>query len=380
MSRRFVGLAVVLLALAGCASPGSHQAGPSVRPTDRPTDSGRPSPSAPASATTGGPKVLGTIARDLAVPWGIAFLPDGSALVTERDTGRVLHLTGSGTRWRAEQVGSVAEDSIAGGEGGLLGVAVSPSYDTDHRVFFYASTADDNRIVRATYDEGRLSATTPVLTGIPRGVIHDGGRLAFGPGGYLYASTGETGTGHLAQDRTSLAGKILRMTPAGRPAPGNPEVDGHPSLVWSYGHRNVQGLVFDAAGRLWASEFGDREYDELNLIRKGHDYGWPYVQGRSSNPRFTDPEVEWPTESASPSGLALADGSFWLGALRGERLWRVPVHGTKVGTPQAYFIGRYGRMRTVVRAPDGNLWVTTSNRDGRGDPATHDDRILLVRP
>ena len=320
--------------------------------------------------------MLGTVARGLAVPWGVAFLPDGSALVTERDTGRVLHLTGSGTHWTVRRVGTVAEHSVAGGESGLLGIAVSPSYARNHRVFLYVSTASDNRVVRATLADGRLGTPRPILTGIPLGVHHDGGRLAFGPDGDLYVSTGESGVADLAQDRSSLGGKILRITEDGAPAPGNPW--GTP--VWSYGHRNIQGLVVDAAGRLWASEFGDREYDELNLIRKGRNYGWPDVQGRSDDGRFQDPAVQWPTEEASPSGLALAGGSFWLAALRGERLWRVPVHGTKVGTPKAYFIGRYGRMRTVVRTPDGNLWVTTSNRDGRGAPSADDDRILLVRP
>lgn len=320
--------------------------------------------------------MLGTIASGLSVPWGIAFLPDGSALVTERDTGRVLHLTGSGTAWRSTTVGIVPEHSTTGGEGGLLGIAVSPAYARNHRVFLYVSTTRDNRVVTARLVAGRLGATHPILTGIPTGVHHDGGRLAFGPDGYLYVSTGESGVPSLAQDKTSLGGKILRITESGSAAPGNP----WHSPVWSYGHRNVQGLVFDAAGRLWASEFGDREFDELNRIRKGRDYGWPDVQGRSSDPRFTNPAVEWPTEQASPSGLALAAGSFWLAALRGERLWRVPVHGASVGKPRAYFIGTYGRMRTVTRAPDGYLWVTTSNRDGRGDPAKSDDRILLVRP
>jgi glucose/arabinose dehydrogenase len=321
--------------------------------------------------------VVGTIATGLSVPWGIAFLPDGSALVTERDTGRVLHLTGSGQEWKVHVVGHIAEHSITGGEGGLLGVAVSPSYQRDHRVFFYVSASSDNRVVRTTYRKGRLGTTEPVLTGIPVGVHHDGGRIAFGPDGYLYVSTGESGVQSLAQDKSSLGGKILRITESGRPAPGDPWSD---SPVWSWGHRNIQGLVFDQAGRLWASEFGDREYDELNLIRKRGNYGWPFVQGRSSNPAYVNPAVEWPTEEASSSGLALANGSFWLAALRGERLWRVPVHGRVTGTPKAYFIGRYGRMRTVVTTPDGNLWLTTSNHDGRGDPRAGDDRILLVRP
>jgi len=274
-------------------------------------------------------------------------------------------------------VDTIDETDTLGGEAGLLGVAVSPSYPTDHRVFFYTSTDRDNRVLRMTFRDGRLADERPILTGIPRGVIHDGGRLAFGPDGALYVSTGETGQRELAQDPTSLGGKILRIDQNGRPANGNPDPG---SPVWTLGHRNVQGLAFDPAGQLWASEFGDQTWDELNLIRKGGNYGWPLVEGRSTLTKYRNPLVVWRTDQASPSGLAYADGSLWLGALHGARLWQVPVHGTSVGTAKDWLIGAYGRMRTVVRAPDGNLWVTTSNRDGRGSPGPDDDRILLVAP
>ena len=162
-----------------------------------------------------------------------------------------------------------------------------------------------------------------VLDGIPHGAIHDGGRLAFGPDGYLYASTGETGVGELAQDRGSLGGKILRITPDGEPAPGNPDPD---SPVWTLGHRNVQGLAFDDGDRLWASEFGQDTFDELNLIQKGHNYGWPMVEGqRRPTATSSNPQVVWITDEASPSGLAYLDGHLWLAALSGERLWRIDV-------------------------------------------------------
>lgn len=321
--------------------------------------------------------MIGTIAGHLHVPWGITFLPDGSALVTERDTGRVLHLTGHGRRWNVHLAGHLAETSVPGGESGLLGITVSPGFSHDHRVFLYVSTPTDNRVVRSTYSHGRLGPAHPVLTGIPRGVHHDGGGLAFGSDGYLYVSTGESGVPSLAPSLHSLGGKVLRVTQSGRPAPGDPFGR---SPIWSYGHRNVEGLAVDPHGRLWASEFGDRGFDELNLIHRGGNYGWPYVQGKNGFPKYVDPRAQWPTEEASPSGLAYDAGSFWLGALKGERLWQVPVHGTHTGPPKPWFIGRFGRMRSVVRAPDGNLWVTTSNRDGRGSPAPDDDRILLIRP
>jgi glucose/arabinose dehydrogenase len=273
-------------------------------------------------------------------------------------------------------VGRSAE-ARAGGEAGLLGVAVSPSFRRDHRVFFYASTDSDNRVLRATYLDGRLDSPRAILTGIPHGFIHDGGRMVFGPDGMLYVSTGESGNPQLAQDKGSLGGKILRITQDGSPAPGNPFGD---SPVWTLGHRNVQGLAFDDHGNLWASEFGQDTWDELNLIVKGHNYGWPHVEGKGGGSPYTDPQLQWRTDDASPSGLAFLDGRLWLGALRGERLWRIDVTGRRAHDPKAFFIGRYGRMRSVAATPDGLLWVTTSNRDGRGEPAPADDRILRVRP
>ena len=318
--------------------------------------------------------MIGTVAKNLAVPWGIAFLSDRTALVTERDTGRVYRI-GNGKVTRVGEVSQARSDN----EAGLLGVAISPTFDTDHRVFFYASTADDNRVLRTTYEDGRLGTMTPILTGIPNADHHDGGRMIFGPDKMLYVSTGEAGQPDLAQDKGSLGGKILRITQDGKAPPGNPF--GTP--VWSYGHRNVQGLAF-VGDQLWASEFGDQTWDELNKIEKGKNYGWPEQEGRDTSgggePTYVDPQVQWSTDDASPSGLAFVGGRLWLGALNGERLWRVDVSGQQATADKAYFIGKYGRMRTVVAAPDGNLWVTTSNKDGRGSPAATDDRILLVRP
>jgi glucose/arabinose dehydrogenase len=362
--------------LAGCGG-GSGGFDTTSSGPDPTTASPQPSATAstsapPSSAASGPPRVIGTVARDLEVPWGIGFLPDGSALVTERDSGRVLQVAGG----VVTGVGRI-DQTRAQGESGLLGLAVSPSYAENKRVFVYTSTDADNRVLRMTFDRGRLGRPTAVLTGIPRGFVHDGGRLAFGPDGYLYVSTGETGDPELAQREGSPAGKILRITEDGRPAPGNPDPR---SPVWTLGHRNVQGLAFDGAGRLWASEFGQDTWDELNLIEKGTNYGWPRVEGRGSLARFRNPQIVWHTSEASPSGLAYLDGHLWLASLRGERLWRIDVDGRRASHPLDFFVGRYGRMRTVVVAPDGNLWVTTSNRDGRGDPAAGDDRILLVRP
>jgi glucose/arabinose dehydrogenase len=365
---RVVVLLLALTVLAGCGGtdgPPFRTSSPGPEPITAIPD--------PTPAGADAPRVIDTIASKLAVPWGIAFLPDGSALVTERDTGRVLRVNGH----QVSQVGSINEVHSEGGEAGLLGIAVSPTYSTDHRVFIYASTDGDNRVLRMRYVDGRLTPPEPILTGIPQGFVHDGGRLQFGPDGNLYVSTGETGQRQLAQDPKSLGGKILRVTQDGRPAPGNPSAG---SPVWTLGHRNVQGLAFDPTGHLWASEFGDQTWDELNLVQEGTNYGWPLVEGGSTLAGYRNPQVVWRTDVASPSGLAYADGYLWLGSLRGARLWRVSVDGVHASDPQDFFVGKFGRLRTVVRAPDGNLWVTTSNRDGRGDPRPGDDRILLVKP
>ncbi len=334
-------------------------------------------PTEPTATPADETAVVDTVASGLAVPWGIDFLADGRALVTERDTARVLVITPAEGAGEGEvvEVGRIPETAPQG-EAGLLGVAVSPDFDRDHLIYFYVCTAEDNRVVRAELDGNQLGETEPILTGIPGGFIHDGGRLEFGPDGFLYVSTGETGEDDLARERDGYAGKILRITTDGDPAPDNPFGD----EVWSWGHRNVQGLAFDDDGRLWASEFGSDSFDELNLIEPGDDYGWPVVEGTGGEPEFHDPELTWPTDEASPSGLAYVDGELWMAALRGERLWQIPVDGTGVGEPTAHFAGDYGRLRTVVVAPDGRLWLTTSNLDGRGDPAAEDDRILVVQP
>jgi glucose/arabinose dehydrogenase len=216
-----------------------------------------------------------------------------------------------------------------------------------------------------------------LVSGIPVSGIHNGGRLAFGPDGFLYATTGDASQRGRSQDRTSLGGKVLRMTTERRPAPGNPDPA---SLVWSFGHRNVQGLAWDDAGRLWASEFGQDTFDEINRIEPGGNYGWPTVEGGGGAPRFRDPLLTWTTDEASPSGIAYARGSLWVAALRGERLWRVDLDGSGgVRGSEPLLVGRFGRLRHVALAPDGaSLWVLTSNRDGRGNPVDTDDRVLRI--
>jgi len=314
-----------------------------------------------------------TIVTGLRVPWGIAFFPDGSALVSERDDSRLLRVTPDGRATVLAEVDGVTPTS----EGGLLGVAVSPDYAQDGQIFVYATTAHDNRVLRGSIADFRSGTPRAILTAIPRGDVHNGGRLAFGPDAMLYVTTGETGEGALAQDLDSLGGKILRIEPSGSIPPDNPFGD---SPVWSYGHRNVQGLAWDAQGRLWADEYGSSLWDEINLIEPGSNYGWPAAEGTAGVPGLTDPQAVFATTAASPSGLAFAAGSLWMGALQGRTTWRVPVlPGGELGPPVAVRLAD-ARTRTVVPAPDGTLWVTTSETDGRGTPGSDGDAILSISP
>jgi glucose/arabinose dehydrogenase len=358
------GVAALLAAVSAAGLAGCSSDQPTAEPS--PADS-RPTSATAASPTGGAPGQVTVLVKGLEAPWGIAFLPGGDALVTERDSARILRVPAAGgTPTEVQQLSEVDGD----GEGGLLGVAVPPTYARDQLVYVYYSTAQDNRIARMRLGQ----PPQPIVTGIPRSGIHNGGRLLFGPDGYLYAGTGDASERGRSQDTSSLGGKILRMTPDGKPAPGNP----FGNLVWTYGHRNVEGLVFDRAGRLWASEFGQNRFDEINLIQRGRDYGWPTVEGASDDPRFAAPLVTWRTSEASPSGVTIAGSTLYVAALRGERLWEVPLEDDRTGTPRAALEGEYGRLRAVQLAPDGSLWILTSNRDGRGDPTGDDDRILRL--
>ncbi|MGQ4475465.1 PQQ-dependent sugar dehydrogenase [Streptomyces sp. SAS_276] len=373
-----------LLLTAGCSSDSGGSPGDGTNASSG--GSGTATGSAPSRQATaqtppakGTVKVLRTVTEGLKSPWGLAPLPDGNLLVSSRDDGtitRIAEATGKKT-----ELGKVSGVSAAG-EGGLLGIALSPAYASDHMIYAYFTTASDNRIARMLYDAKKpageqLGAPDTIFRGIPKGYIHNGGRIAFGPDGMLYAGTGESGQRGLAQDKKSLGGKVLRLTPEGEPAPGNPFPD---SPVYTYGHRNVQGLAWDPEQRLFASEFGQDTWDELNAIKPGDDYGWPNAEGKGDNPKYHNPITQWHTDDASPSGIAYAEGSIWMAGLKGQRLWRIPLDGTKTSAaPQAFLTGEYGRLRTVVSAGGNKLWLMTNNTDGRGTPKSGDDRILEIQ-
>jgi len=325
---------------------------------------------------------VGVLATDLEVPWSFAFLPNGAALVTERDSGRLLRVSASGD---VREIQSLPEQGS--GEGGLLGVAVSPDYERDGYVYAYYTTQRDNRVARFRLGE----RPEPILTGIPVNSYHDGGRIKFGPDGMLYVTTGDAGDTANSQDRSSLGGKILRLTPDGGVPEDNPFPD---SPVYSYGHRNVEGLAWDAEGQLFVSEFGQDTFDEVNRIRPGENYGWPEYEGDGGEEAeaagYVNPITTWSTDQASPSGAeVLVDGAIpqWEGdlfvtALRGERLWRLELDPDgNVIERQQLLRDEVGRIRDVAQAPDGSLWVSTSNYDSYGNPVNdQDDRILRLAP
>ncbi len=367
--------------LTGCSTPVGSSPSPAATPYEAPTpppspraSSVSPSRVTPSPRPTGAtrPRVTGTVAEDLDVPWGLVFLAGGDALVTERNSARLLRVSPAGRAVSLGEVPGVAPPSGLG-EGGLLGIAMAPG-DQD-TVFAYLTSRSDNRVVRFSIAGGKVGKPREVLTGIPTSVHHHGGRLLFDRHGMLLVTTGDAEQSALAADRASLAGKILRIRPDGRAAAGNP----YGNRTWSYGHRNIEGLAFDAAGRLWATEFGEKRADELNQISRGRNYGWPRVEGRSDRPGLVSPAATWsPTSSCSPAGLAIVRSTAFVGALQGRCLFSVALDGSGAAEPKPHFAGEYGRIRNVVLAPDGALWMTTSNTDGRVEPGRSDDRILRV--
>ena len=326
--------------------------------------------------TEGAPRAE-TVATGLEVPWEIAFLPDGRALVTERP-GRVRLLSEDG-ELGPEPLAEVPV--VASGEGGLLGLAIDPEFGRNGFAYLYRTTAEGNEVARYRLTGDRLVEEATVLDGIAASPIHDGGRIHFGPDERLYVSTGDAGQEEFAQDPESLNGKFLRLEPGQYRA----ETPSQPEVV-TLGHRNPQGFDWQpGSGRLVADEHGDTGNDEVNLIREGANYGWPEAEGEDHG-EFEAPVALY-EDAIAPSGASFVSlpGSEWtgdylIGALVGEQVRRLSFEGTRVTEDEALFEGEFGRVRTVVEGPDGALYALTSNLDGRGDPRPGDDRIIRITP
>jgi glucose/arabinose dehydrogenase len=345
---------------------------------------GNPSPrSRPATVTTGAactnPVCAVTpVTTETDLPWGLTTLPDGTILYNRRDAQQVVHLDPATGAKRV--VGTVPNVRSTDGEGGLTGLAVAPTFATDHWVYLMHTSPTDNRIVRIQLVDDALRPDTEqvLVKGILRNKFHDGGRLRFGPDGKLYAATGDAQNGDNAQNRDGLNGKILRLNPDGSVPADNP----FGTYVWSYGHRNPQGLAFDSRGRLWEQEFGNARLDETNLIVRGGNYGWPACEGTLGDcdrPGFIAPVRTYPTVDGSCSGLAFVKDVLYVACQRGARMYRFVVSGDRLTAETQYFTGTYGRLRTVEPAPDGGLWLTTTNHgDKDSTPDNSDEQILHV--
>ena len=315
-------------------------------------------------------------AENLEVPWGMVFLPDGRMLVTERP-GRVRMVSKNGV---VETNPTATVNIKETGEGGLHGIALDPEFNSNNYVYLYytfdsSGNESLNRVARYELKNDTLINPKTIVNNIPGAVFHDGGRIAFGPDGHLYITTGDAQQPSLAQNKNSLAGKILRVDNNGKAAPSNP----FNNLVYSYGHRNPQGITWDSNGQLFETEHGNSAHDELNKIEAGKNYGWPNIEGKESNAGMVTPIAESETDTWAPGGIAYLNGYFYFAGLRGNGLYKATVNGNTAEITK-FFDGEFGRMRNVIVGPDNMLYVATSNRDGRGDPKDRDDKIIRVNP
>lgn len=317
------------------------------------------------------------VASGLSIPWEIHPLPDGSLLVTER-AGRLLIIES------AQKVIPIAGVRHVG-EGGLLGLAIHPDFLRNHWIYLYLTTADrgglTNRVERYELVNHELRNRQLIIESIPGAAYHDGGRIKFGPDRMLYITTGDAGQEALAQDKNSFAGKILRVTDHGQIPSDNP----FGNAVYSYGHRNSQGIAWDAKGQLWATEHGrsgvQSGLDELNVIIAGRNYGWPIIEGDEEKSGMERPVINsGPLHTWAPSGAVFWDGSIFFAGLRGEALYEVSISGTTAGQLITHLSGQFGRLRTINLGQDGYFYIATNNTDGRGQPKTGDDKIFRLNP
>ncbi|HLC48937.1 MAG TPA: PQQ-dependent sugar dehydrogenase [Candidatus Andersenbacteria bacterium] len=317
------------------------------------------------------------IAENLNIPWEMVFLPDGSILLTERP-GNLVYI--NKTKQKIPIAGVEHK-----GESGLLGLALHPDFTTNHFIYLYLTTKTDgelkNRVERYTFASNTVTNKQIVLDSIPGSSFHDGGRIAFGPDKKLYITTGDAGKSDNAQDVQSLAGKILRVNDDGSVPSDNP----FGNAVYSYGHRNPQGLAWDTAGTLWATEHGrsvpKSGFDELNLIQAGRNYGWPIIQGNEVQSDMEPPLAHSGEEDTwAPSGAVVMGNTLFFAGLRGQALYKATLSGDHVQTITAHLQEQFGRLRSVTLGPDKQLYILTNNTDGRGTPKANDDKILRINP
>ena len=379
----YVGGAVLSIALVAqtvetraCQTPDSQSPGSTPGPS--------PVPPSPVFTTRDGVRFrVETVLTDLEIPWSLAFAPDGRLFLTERP-GRVRIVNLSTLTSEV----ALTLNVFAQGEAGLLGLALDPGFAQNHFVYLYYSAPSGggavNRIERYREVAGRLGEAAVVLDGIPASTIHDGGRVRFGPDGFLYATAGDASNTSFAQDVTSLAGKILRITPTGMSPPGNR----FSTPVFTYGHRNPQGIDWHpTTGDLWEAEHGPTGNDEINVIQSGSNYGWPVIQGSATAAGMLAPVVFY-SSTIAPSGISFYRSQLipqfandlFVAALRGAHLTRITTDARRVVTQERLLDGTYGRLRDVVSGPDGYLYFCTNNRDGRGTPMSGDDRLLRIVP
>ncbi|MEO8562807.1 MAG: lectin [bacterium] len=320
------------------------------------------------------------VATDTDIPWGLLTLPDGTILYGRRDAQNIVRLDPA-TRIKTN-VGTVPNVEGTDGEGGLMGLAIAPTFATDHWLYIMHTSPSDNRIVRIQYTNNALdlSSEQVLVQGILRNKFHNGGRLRFGPDGKLYASTGDAQNGANAQNLSSMNGKVLRINPDGSVPSDNP----FSSYVWSYGHRNPQGLAFDSQGRLWEQEFGNSVMDETNLIQKGGNYGWPNCEGTTSQAGngcatsgYIAPKQTYATSVGSCSGIAIVRDVLYVACERGTRMYREVISGTSLTSVTQLFVGTYGRLRTVEPTLDGNLWLSTTNTGDKDSIANNSNEQIL---
>lgn len=318
------------------------------------------------------------LATGLDTPWSIAFLPDNNILITERP-GTLKLLDTKGNLSLVSTIEKVKEI----GEGGLLGITLHPHFSTNHYIYLYytySSNGDNtlNRVVRMTYEDQKLTDERIIVDSIPGASNHNGGRIKFGSDNYLYITTGDAENPSQAQDKNALGGKILRVTDGGEPAPGN----SFQNRVFSYGHRNPQGLAWDSQGQLWETEHGpsglETGNDEVNTIESGKNYGWPTIRGTQTREGMVSPIIESGFGNAwAPGSLAYLNGNFYFSGLKGQTLYKFDPNSKKLSE---YLNTEYGRIREVITGPDGMLYITTSNKDGRGVPEENDDKVIRVNP